>query len=113
LLNDDGPPQVFSAEIVAGLLRGAREDKISIADMEKQLDDMSVQCDENDRLVGENEELLKVIGVPARGTAAGGEEKDAASQLMEVVVALANEVRDLKEKTGEASASIVRPRNDS
>jgi hypothetical protein len=47
-------------------------------------------------MVVENEELLKVIGVPARGTAAGGEEKYAASQLMEVVVALANEVRDLK-----------------
>jgi hypothetical protein len=30
--------------------------------MEKQLDDISVQCDKNDRLVGEKEELLKVIG---------------------------------------------------
>ena len=48
--------------------------------------------------MGEKEELLKVIGVPARGTAGGGEENYAVSQLTEVVVALMNKVRDLKAK---------------
>jgi hypothetical protein len=74
LLSDDGPPQVFSAEVLAGLLKEAREDKTRIADMEKQLDDMSVQCDEKDRLVGEKEELLKVIG-SRRGELQGAERK--------------------------------------
>jgi hypothetical protein len=74
LLIDDGPPLGFSAIVLARLLRGAREDKIRIADVEKQLDDMSVQCDEKYRLVGEKEELLNVLGFPARVNAGGGEE---------------------------------------
>jgi hypothetical protein len=33
LLSDDGPPQVFSAEVLAGLLKEAKDDKTRIADM--------------------------------------------------------------------------------
>ena len=63
--------------------------------------------------MGEKEELLKVIGVPARGTAGGEEEACAVSQLTEVVVALAKDVRDLKAKKGKGSASHVRPTAES
>jgi hypothetical protein len=108
LLSDDGPPQVFSAELLAGLLKEAKEDKTRIADMEKQLDDMSVQWDENDRLLNEKKELLKGFGVSAGESAMDEKERDAISQLTGVVVALANEVRNLKAGEGELSAAIAR-----
>jgi hypothetical protein len=33
LLSDDGPPQGFSADVLAGLLKEAKDDKTRISDM--------------------------------------------------------------------------------
>jgi hypothetical protein len=85
LLSDDGTPQVFSAEVLAGLLKEAKDEKTRITDMEKQLDEMSVQCDEKDRLMNEKKELLKGFGVSAGEIAMDEKERDAMSQLTGVV----------------------------
>jgi hypothetical protein len=70
---------------------------------------MSVQCDEKDRLMNEKKEQLKGFRVSAGETAMDEKKRDAMSQLTGVVVALANDFRNLKAGDGERSAAIARP----
>jgi hypothetical protein len=59
--------------------------------------------------MNEKNELLKGFGVSAVCTTMDEKERDSMSQLTGVVVALANEVRNLKAWEGERSTAIARP----
>jgi hypothetical protein len=68
--------------------------------MEKQLDDMSVQCDEKDRLMNEKKELLKGFEASAGETAMEEKERDAMSQLMGGGGSVGERVKEHKGRRG-------------